>query len=51
MKSRRIHGSAGPTAIMPKDEAPAESRGRNNAQGATAPTRTGTAYAESPADA
>jgi hypothetical protein len=51
MKSRRIHGSAGPTAIMPKDEAPAESRGRNDAQGAMAPTRTGTAYAESAADA
>jgi hypothetical protein len=36
---------------MPKDEAPAVSRGRNNAQGAMAPTRTGTSYAESAADA
>jgi hypothetical protein len=51
MKPRRIHGSAGPTAIMPKDEAPAEARGRNDAQGAMAPTRTGTAHAESAADA
>jgi hypothetical protein len=51
MKPRRIQSSAGPTAIMPKDEAPAESRGRNNAQGAMAPTRTGAAHAESGADA
>jgi hypothetical protein len=51
MKPRRSHGSAGPTAIMPKDKAPAESRSRNDAQGAMAPTRTGTVYAESAADA
>jgi hypothetical protein len=38
MKSRRIQSSAGPTAIMPKDEAPAESRGRNNAPVARAPS-------------
>jgi hypothetical protein len=37
MKSRRIQSLAGPTAIMPKDEAPAESRGRNNAPAAMAP--------------